>query len=193
MKKMFRGRRPRRRGIITRLIGQAVNPLFNEANHCLETGDYACAAERFEQLALSARPRNAGHLYVAAGRARLLAGQEQPSALLFRRGLATLAERGRWITVHRLGKRVVQMLREQGMSQPADEINAWLRGQPGYEQAGSAAAPASGPASAPARMPRLPLKCPSCGGTLDPRDLEWVDQFTIECDYCGGLVRAEEG
>lgn len=185
---MLRRRFPRRQGVIARLVGQPVNPLFQEANRCLEMGNYAQAAAIFEQLAHTARPRNAGHLYVEAGRAHLLAGQVQPAVLLFRRGLELLSERGRWVAVSRLGERVVQALRERGENEQADSFSAWLRGQPVPEQlSGEQDRPA-----APARVPRLPLKCPSCGGALDPRDVEWVDQFIVECDYCGSLVQAEE-
>ncbi len=184
---MFRGRRNlRRQRILSRLIGQPVHPLFAEANRCLEMGDYSGAAERYEQLAMAARPRNAGHLFVEAGRARLLAGQVPAAMLLFRRGLDVLAAHGRWIAVHRQGERVIRLLRDHKQNPQADEIDAWLRGQPAAAQAPAVSAPA------PEHPPRLPLKCPACGGTLDPRDVEWVDAQTVECDYCGSLVRAEE-
>ncbi|HEX9017849.1 MAG TPA: hypothetical protein VF806_01610 [Anaerolineaceae bacterium] len=39
----------------------------------------------------------------------------------------------------------------------------------------------------------LPLMRPSCGGPLDPREVEWVDETAAECGYCGSLVRAGEG
>src|SRR5512142_1261071 len=178
---MFRRRRPARRGIISRMMGGA-DPRLVEANRRLEAGDYPWAAAQFEQLAIATRrPRNAAYLYVEAGRAHLLGGQIQPAMRLFRYGLNLLAERGRYIRLGRLGRRVVRLLHEHGNAAQADEIAAWLNGQPGPERdisedaAVSAEAGAGAPAAAPAaaqsaKKARLPLKCPSCGGTVDPRD-----------------------
>jgi hypothetical protein len=188
---MFRRRRPLgRRGLVSRLVG-APEPRLVEANRRLAGGDYAWAAAQFEQLANETRrPRNAAYLYIEAGRAHLLGGKPQPAMRLFRRGLGLLAERGRYWTLNRLARRVIRELRERGETAGADEITAWLGGQPGPEQ--DAEQPEAAPIFSEKKPPRLPLKCPSCGGTVDPRDVEWVDEVTVECDYCGSLVRAEE-
>jgi hypothetical protein len=182
--------------LIARLTGQAA-PLLIEANRRFAAGDYAGAAVLYEQLALSARrPRNAAHLLVEAGRAHLLAGQVGQAMPFFRRGLGLLAGRRRWRTVHRLGMRVIQDLRECGHSQQANEISSWLDGQPAPEldqgEPGQPLASQPAASAAPMPRPRLPTKCPSCGGTVDPSDIEWVDEITVECDYCGSLIRAEE-
>ncbi len=188
---MFRRRRVRR-GLVSRMVGEPVPPQLIEANRRFEMGDYAVAAGQYEQLADAAarRPRIAAHLLIQAGRARLLAGQTQPAVALFRRGLGILAEHRRWLALRRQADRVVQFLRERGDTLHADEIAAWLRGQPVPAQE-QPPQPASGPSSS--KPPRLPLHCPSCGGPVDPRDVEWVDQVTVECNYCGGMIRAEEG
>ncbi len=79
-------------------------------------------------------------------------------------------------------------MRARGYEQQANEIAAWLKGQPAPEL--DTAPPTAGtPAK---RLPRLPTRCPSCGAPVDPRDVEWVDEATVECDYCGSLIRAEE-
>ena len=35
----------------------------------------------------------------------------------------------------------------------------------------------------------LPTHCPSCGAAVRPNEIEWLDEFTAECDYCGSPVR----
>ncbi len=190
---MFRRRRPLgRRGLVSRLVGEPVPPQLIEANRRFEMGDYAVAAGQYEQLAGAAarRPRIAANLLIQAGRARLLAEQTEPAMVLFRRGLGILAEHRRWPALRRQSERVVWILRERGDTLHADEITAWLNGQPlpAQEQTSQ---PAPGPSAS--KPPRLPLRCPSCGGPVDPRDVEWVDEGTAECNYCGSMIRAEEG
>ncbi len=189
---MFRRNRRRERGgLFARLI---VSPKLIEANRLVQAGEYAAAAVLYEPLAQNARrPRNAARLQVEAGRARLMAGQVAQAMPLFRQGLGLLAERGRWLTVHRLGREVVQDLRSRGHEQQANEIAAWLNGQPAPEQETASFPGETPPASVQAkRPPRLPTRCPACGAPVDPRDVEWVDEATVECDYCGSLIRAEE-
>jgi NAD-dependent SIR2 family protein deacetylase len=43
----------------------------------------------------------------------------------------------------------------------------------------------------PARKPPLPTHCPSCGGAVRPDEIEWLDEVTAECDYCGSPLRSE--
>ncbi len=132
---MFRRGRMGRRGPLARLAGRMMtSPRLLEANRRFQSSDYAAAAGLYEQLALSARrPRNAAHLLVEAGRARLMAGQVEQAMPLFRRGLGLLAERERWRAVHRLGAVVTRDLRDRGYAQQANEIAAWLGGQPAPE------------------------------------------------------------
>ena len=45
--------------------------------------------------------------------------------------------------------------------------------------------------SAPAKKAVLPAHCPSCGAAVRPDEVEWLDDITAECDYCGSPVRGE--
>jgi NAD-dependent SIR2 family protein deacetylase len=38
---------------------------------------------------------------------------------------------------------------------------------------------------------RLPPKCPYCGGTVHPGEVEWINDTAAECDFCGSVI--EEG
>jgi hypothetical protein len=43
----------------------------------------------------------------------------------------------------------------------------------------------------PAKKPILPTHCPSCGAAVKPDEVEWLDEITAECGYCGSPVREE--
>jgi hypothetical protein len=45
------------------------------------------------------------------------------------------------------------------------------------------------PASLTTRQ--LPTNCPKCGAPIHKIDLYWVDDQTIECDFCASLIRSE--
>lgn len=179
-----------------RIFGRArrrdVSPILVEANRRQETGDFAGAADLYEQVANlrgGRRPRQAAQLLAAAGRARLLARQEAAAQPLFQRALQLLADEGRWLSYHHQSQRILDGLREQGYPQQADALLVWMNGQrlPAKVQAQIN----TPPQPAPARRPRLPLKCTGCGAPVDPRDVEWVDDATAECSYCGGMLRGE--
>jgi hypothetical protein len=37
----------------------------------------------------------------------------------------------------------------------------------------------------------LPTNCPSCGGPVLLKEVEWLDDITAECAYCGNGIRTE--
>jgi hypothetical protein len=39
--------------------------------------------------------------------------------------------------------------------------------------------------------PILPTNCPGCGGPIRSDEVEWADELTAECPYCGSAVRAQ--
>jgi len=38
----------------------------------------------------------------------------------------------------------------------------------------------------------LPANCPKCGAAVHSDEADWVDNNTVECEYCGTLIRAEQ-
>jgi hypothetical protein len=43
--------------------------------------------------------------------------------------------------------------------------------------------------AAPAKRPTLPMHCPACGAPLRPDEVDWLDNVTAECGFCGSPVR----
>ncbi|MBE0697724.1 MAG: hypothetical protein IH586_12455 [Anaerolineaceae bacterium] len=151
-------------------------------------GDYVSAADLFENVAERAKmthPRQISRLLIEAGRARIFGGQVDAGMRLLTRGLQVLAGQERWADLHRMGTLVVDGLRQRDFTEQADEIQDWFNRTLGQQAA-------SRPKENVQRAP-LPPKCPYCIGHLDPREIEWVSEDTVECAFCGSLVRGREG
>jgi hypothetical protein len=168
-----------------RPLAGRVPPLLIRANQSMNSGSYVDAANDLEQLALAAEGRRgprAPAFHIQAGRARLLAGQPAPALQQFERGLGLLAARGRMRRLARLGPRLVAELRESGYAAETQQLSDYLHNlSPGWEAAAQRIPPA--------RHPTLPTHCPGCGAPVHPDEIEWLDEGTGECAYCGSPLR----
>jgi hypothetical protein len=164
-----------------------IPPLLQRANELLAQEDYAGASAAFEQLAQAAEGRNgprAPRFFMQAGRARLLAGQPALGVTHLKHGLTLFAARRQWGRFQLAGQRAVAGLNQHGLTEEAKDLAEYV----------ASALPAGfvPPAmQAPGRRPILPTHCPSCGGAVRPDEVEWLDEVTAECDYCGSPVRGE--
>ena len=157
------------------------------ANQMMESGNYQGAAEQFEALARLTASRNGRHtpqFYLQAGRAHILAGQNEAGMTNLKQGMFLLASRAAWRRFYNAGNRIVSELNQLGLKKDANEILDLLNAK----LPGSFSAPSS---AIPARKPVLPTHCPSCGGAIRPDEVEWLDEITAECAYCGSPVREE--
>jgi hypothetical protein len=173
---------------IRKTLAHEVPPVLQEAIFVFDKGEYGQAAELFERLAQSADERGgprAHRFYLQAGRARILAGQTNLSMPSLKRGLELLAQRGQLHKLQQTGEHVISELNEHGLSDEASEIENLLhRIAPPM--------PAMETQRAPAQRPPLPTRCPSCGAVMRPDEVEWMDDATAECGYCGSPVRDED-
>jgi hypothetical protein len=178
---MFRRRGQHQRGMGRR----GAPPALQHANQMMMNGDYAGAADAFNQLAQGAEthfPRRAPALHMEAGRAAILGGDVKTGVASLRVGLTLLASQGRHHRMRMFGQSVIEDLKARGLNAEAQEVANFL----------GASLPNQLPAeSAPVKRPVLPAHCPSCGGTVKPDEIEWIDAVTAECDYCGSPVRGE--
>jgi hypothetical protein len=170
---------------IRKTLSQNVPPVLQEANFVFDKGEYGRAGELFENLAQTADARGgprAPIFHLQAGRARVSAGQTKLGMPSLKRGLELLAERGQWQKLHHLGKRVVGELSARGLDEETKEIELLLH-------ALSPSTPAMETYPASPRKPILPTHCPSCGAAVRLDEVEWLDEITVECAYCGSPVR----
>jgi hypothetical protein len=96
-----------------------------------------------------------------------------------KRGLALLAEREQFQRLQTAGGRVVSELKEHGLHEEASEIETWLGN----------VLPSAAPVTPAAKRPILPTHCPSCGAGVRPDEVEWLNEVTAECAYCGSPIR----
>ncbi len=181
---MFRRRAQR---IIRRMARrEEIPPALQQANQMMENGEYKNAAEAFHTLAKGAEerfPHRAPFLYIEAGRAALLGGETKTGMADLRRGLTILSTQRRFNRVQILGQRIVNELQARGLNVEAEEIANLLSGN----------LPSGSSAEIPTlqKRPILPTHCPSCGAAVKPDEIEWLDEITAECSYCGSPVRNE--
>lgn len=177
MRRMFR--RERRKG-----FAPNIPPILQEANMAFEKGEYGRAAEQYDKLARVADARGgprAPLFLLQAGRARIYAGQAALGLPSIKRGLELLVERGQLQRAHHVGMRVVNELKERGLEVEATNIEIHL----------GTLMPKSFSAEPEAKRPTLPTHCPTCGAPLRPNEVEWLDEVTAECGYCGSPAREE--
>ena len=159
-----------------------IPPMLQRANQLMEAGDHAGAAQAYGELARGAEsrfPQRAPLLFMAAGRAAIYSGQTRAGMEHLRHGLGLLSDQGRIPRMRAFGQRALEELRARDLQTEADEIAALL----------NAYHPQDIP-SAPAKRPILPTHCPACGGAVRPDEVEWLDEISAECAYCGSPVRA---
>ena len=177
MRRMFR--RDKRKG-----FAPNIPPILQEANLAFDKGEYGRAAQLFEKIAEGSEARGgprAPLFHLQAGRARILAGQTPLGMPSLQRGLGLLAQRRQLPRLRSAGTRVIADLIERGLRNEAAEIETWLKSvlpsMPAFETG-----------AAPAKRPILPTHCPQCGAAIRPDEIEWFDEVTAECAYCGSPV-----
>ena len=171
--------------------GQPIDPLLVEANHLFSQGKFLQAAGLYETLAHRALDRGgprAPHLFVLAGRANLMGGKTAEGVDHLEYSLRLLANAGRWDDLKRMGARVVEELEERGFKDEASRICDYVEAAERLHQQ-----PISGSAQRSAGelgRGNLPTNCSTCGAGVHPGEVEWADDSSAVCSYCGNIVRA---
>lgn len=192
---MFRRRRPIRpirplRGGLRPgpRSGHHAPPELIRANQMMEAGNYRGAAEQFETIARVVESRGgprAPVFFLQAGRAYILAGENDAGMTHITHGLTILANRADWPHLHGAGNRTIAELKKHGLTAESDQISKFLKANLPENFTAPGIATSS-------KKTVLPTHCPSCGGALRPDEVEWLDDVTAECAYCGSPVREEK-
>ena len=162
-----------------------VPPILREANFAFDKGEYGRAAELFEKIAEGADARGgprAPLFHLQAGRARMLAGQATLGIPSLKRGLTLLAQRKQFPKLQKAGLRLVLELNERGLKDEARQIQDWLKTIMPTKSTLETLPPLT-------QQTNLPTHCPQCGAALRADEVEWIDNVTAECGYCGSPVR----
>jgi hypothetical protein len=170
---------------IRKTLAQEVPPILQEANFAFDKGEYGRAGELFERIAETAAARGgprAPLFYLQAGRARVFAGQTALGMPSLKRALELLSQKRLFLRLHRVRRRLINELRERGLDKEAAEIETWMNSP-------EASLSETESQEIQAKRPVLPTHCPSCGAAVRPDEIEWLDEVTAECAYCGSPIR----
>ncbi len=175
--------------------------LLQQANQLMAAGQAGQAAPLFAQLAAQMEsrrhPRRAANLHARAAHAfadnqngQLALGQARSALNLFLSNRMPLR-------APMFFSNITRKLNNHGMQNAAQALQQEyagrlqgggpLRGGGGLRRrmAGLGATQPAEPAHG-----ALPTSCPKCGAPVHGSEINWVDNNTAECDYCGALLRA---
>jgi tetratricopeptide (TPR) repeat protein len=167
-----------------------LRPALRRARRRMERADPAEAAAILEEKAQTAEEQGlsdrAGDLHLEAARCYLQLEDIDRADDHGLKALQLFIQARRPGKVRRLVPRMMAVLRRKGYHDEAEklhqEVDALLGALPGEKailwseravQRGS-----------------LPAKCPSCGGPIRSDEVNWIDSYSAECAYCGGIVKA---
>jgi hypothetical protein len=166
---------PRRQAAIARL---------QRAHQLMSEGSFKEAGSIFEELAVGAARRRiprAPQLHLQAGNAFIKAEDHEHGIELLRRGLHLMERMGQYRRLPAVSQRILDELEAAGLTEERDALQKEIEQM--LSQRGLSLS-----AIARQKKPKLPGKCPQCGGTVHPQEVEWIDETTASCDYCGSIL-----
>ena len=184
---MFRRRplRRRRPGVVPPRRQAAIERL-QRANQLMAEESYSEAGRIFEELAAGAlkmRLPRTPQLFLQAGNAFIKAGENEHGIELLRNGIQLMGQMGQYRRLPIVAQRVLNELKSMGLDKEHKILESEIQQIP--SQKGLSLSMESHQ-----NKPRLPGKCPQCGGTVHPNEIEWIDDRTASCDYCGSILQA---
>ena len=165
-------------------------PLLRRVRRRIEQTDPARAATVLEKKAQAAEGQGmldrAGDLYLEAARCYLQLDDIDRADDHGLKALQLFIQAKRPGKVRRLVPRMMAILHRKGYHDEAEklrqEVDALLGALPGER-----AIPWGERA---VQRGSHPAKCPSCGGPIRSDEVNWIDSYSAECAYCGGIVKA---
>jgi hypothetical protein len=170
-------RRPIRRAIRRAAVGAIQENEFYLANQLYDKGQFESSAAIFAQLAQRmgrvGRLRQAANLHAKAALAWAYAGDE-PRA----ENQANLAF-GQF-TLLGMKQRIIEFKKEyeQALHHPGNTVE-----KPG---------PIEPETTVVHSQKRLPAVCDQCGAPVRSDQVEWIDETSAECDFCGAILQTLE-
>ena len=178
----------RRRRIIP--AGQPGRAVFEQelirAHQMYEASRFDEAGAIFERLAEIAAARNgprAPRFYLEAGRCWMHTSRIDYAMQLMEQGHQLALQKGRIDLIQRLCPLLQIELAQQGWAAQSQQVAGWLKAIP--------ALPIIPADETHQKKPALPVKCPSCGASVNPQTVNWLDQVTAECDFCGSSIQGK--
>jgi hypothetical protein len=169
------------------LLPPAQIQTLNQANRFVANGQPGQAATLFADIAgemeATNHPRRAANLHAQAAHAYADSNNPQAALAEARAALTLFIQNNMVQRTPVFFTNITHKLTNKGMPKAAtalvDEFGSRVGSIP------ATATPTSRPSG------RLPTNCNKCGAPIHANEVIWVDANTVECDYCGSLIRPE--
>ncbi len=158
-----------------------------KANQLAGNGNPGDAAPLFAELARELdvqRPRQAANLHARAAHVYADAGNAQSALMQARTGLSMFIQYRMVDRSPMFYANITRKFNNKSMKGAATAIQNEFGGR-----VGSLPSQTQSPARLAARRGTLPTNCPKCGGPVHVDDVSWMDNQTVECEYCGTAIR----
>ena len=157
------------------------------ANQMLDEGKFGSAAALFHELAVGATNQSgprAPIFLIQEGFCEMRAGNTEAGFERSMEGLTMLKNQKLLAQLARIGTLLENQLMQINRVDLANQVKAFLA---------SSGIKTKLAKKTQREIPniKLPLKCPACGAGINPAEVEWIGADTIECLYCGKLIRGE--
>jgi hypothetical protein len=161
-----------------------------QANKLLEAGHHSEAAEIFARLSIEAEQHNmllrAAQLAARSASGFLQAERLAPAVRQGKRAANLSFRFGDPAMTARIARRMMEELEQRGHTREAQQIGDELDSRLRLLGLSLADAPAG---SIPTAGADLPGACPACGGPVRPDEVHWFDETSLECAYCGTVIK----
>ena len=156
--------------------------LLNQANQLQTSGQFGQAAPLFarlaQEMANSNHPRRSANLHAQAAHCYADSG-DATNALSHARAALNLFIQYQMVErTPRFYTNITNKFHARGMDQAAASLQAEFSGKIGV-------IPATPQSVQPKPRGHLPGACPKCGAPVRSDDVDWIDEVSAECPYCG--------
>lgn len=168
---------------------EQINAL-SQANQLRASGQFEQAAMLFAQLAAgmenSGHPRRAANFHAQAAHSFADAAEPVRSLAHARRALDLFLQYQMVRRIPVFYANIVRHLRNKGLTAAANQVE-----QEYAAKVSPFPLPVQPVQSAQAgSRPSLPSSCPKCGAPVRSDEIEWIDDRSAECIYCGTTLQA---
>lgn len=180
---MFRRPRLRFAGA-QQILGPVEMAQLQDANRLMAKGEPAKAAVIFVRLAQELQstqhPRKSANFHAQAAHAFADAGNEDAALQQAQVALRFFLRLGMNMRAPHFFTNIRNKFKQQGMEKSATTLETEFG-----DRVSSLPKVPGGPTPV---QRHLPTSCPKCGAPLRSDEVEWVDQATVACSYCGTLI-----
>jgi len=142
-------------------------------------------ADVADELQRSNHPRRAANLYARAAHAFADGNNEHAALVYARKALALFIQFKMVRRTSIFFTNITRKMTAKGMRVAADQLQREYGAQ-------IAVQPVEPQQENRQTHGMLPTNCPKCGATVHSDEVDWVDDNTVECEYCGTRIRIEK-